>query len=354
MMPEPLEEDPGSSAGIPVVSICLPTLNARSFLEERIDSIFSQSLTDWEVIACDSLSDDGTWEFLQSIAGDPRVRLYQIPRSGLYSGWNECLRRGRAPYIHIATADDTCDPQFLSKLVDRLDAFPQASLAFSDLVHIDRWGSPIISESFSNRHSYLRSRGSTQPLSPVETFVSSCHFVPFWNSISSVVFRRSLLDRVGVFPTEFGTCGDVWWALAASCVSPFYYHDEPLATWRRHENQASRRIESHQLEFQIYQAILSARNQFQREIRELIGGLELLPKTVFSYQDIRSFEMSGFSRSMFRNDSGRFLKCLLFYLRKRPALFWHQLRRGFPDVEAPPVLESIANCGTWSRPGPGE
>lgn len=355
-MRDPLEDDPGppSSAGMPVVSICLPTLNARAFLEERIASLFSQSLTDWELIVCDSLSDDGTWEFLQSLEGDPRIRLYQVPRSGLYAGWNECLRRAKGELVHIATADDTCDPQFLSKLVDRLDAFPSASLAFSDLVHIDRSGSPLISGNFSNRHFHLRSLDSTQPLSPIETFLSSCHFVPLWNSISSVVFRKSLLDRVGFFPTKFGTCGDVWWALAASCVASFYYLDEPLATWRLHENQATRKMESHQLEFQIYQAILSARSQFHTEIRERVSGSEPFLETLYSYQDLRSIETSGLSRSVFRNDSGRFLKCLLFHLRKRPALFWHQLRRGFPDVEAPPVLDSIANCAARFRRGPGE
>ena len=73
----------------PVVSICLPTLNARAFLKERIDSILEQTLTGWELIVCDSFSNDGTWEYLQQYNGDPRFRLYQVPREGLYAGWNE-------------------------------------------------------------------------------------------------------------------------------------------------------------------------------------------------------------------------------------------------------------------------
>ncbi len=49
----------------PLVSICLPTLNARRFLEPRMESILAQTLTDWELIVCDSYSNDGTWEYFQ-------------------------------------------------------------------------------------------------------------------------------------------------------------------------------------------------------------------------------------------------------------------------------------------------
>jgi len=343
MMQEPLEEDPcpPSPAGTPVVSICLPTLNARSFLEERIDSLFSQSLTDWELIACDSLSNDGTWEFLQSIKGDPRVRLYQIPRSGLYAGWNECLRRARAPYIHIATADDTCAPDFIEKLVGGLRMHPGAQVAFSDLIEIDDTGAPIPPLTESNRRLHLRAYTDSGFLTARDAFISSCHFIPLWNSMSSVVFRRSLLDRIGYFPTEFGSCGDVWWALAAACVSPFHYLDEPLATWRRHEAQATVGVHGFQLECQIYSAIRSARSSFHNEISGLFDGDDSLLGALFTYQDMRSREMSELTRNVLREDPARFLKSLVYYLQRRPHLVWSQFSCGFRPVEALPVMESI-------------
>jgi hypothetical protein len=114
---------PGSAHFLmsPLVSICLPTLNARRFLEPRMASILSQTLTDWELIVCDSFSDDGTWEYLQQFKDDPRVRLYQVPKEGLYAGWNECLRRCRGEYVYMATADDTCEASLLEKMVGALE-----------------------------------------------------------------------------------------------------------------------------------------------------------------------------------------------------------------------------------------
>jgi glycosyltransferase involved in cell wall biosynthesis len=49
--------------GAPKVSILLPSLNAREFLEPRIDSLLSQTFADWEAIVLDSGSTDGSWDF---------------------------------------------------------------------------------------------------------------------------------------------------------------------------------------------------------------------------------------------------------------------------------------------------
>lgn len=80
-------------------------------------SILAQTLTDWELIVYDSYSDNGTREYFQPFKTDPRVRLYQVPREGLYVGGNECLRcvtGGES--VCVAAADDTCNAECLQKL----------------------------------------------------------------------------------------------------------------------------------------------------------------------------------------------------------------------------------------------
>jgi len=46
----------------PLVSVCLPNFNTRSFLQERIQTIFDQTYDNWEMIVSDNFSDDGSWE----------------------------------------------------------------------------------------------------------------------------------------------------------------------------------------------------------------------------------------------------------------------------------------------------
>src|SRR5688572_20016405 len=102
----------------PRVSICLPNLNTRRYLPERIETIVGQTYPDWELIVSDNYSDDGAWEFFEALASkDPRVDAAQAPRQGLYANWNRCIERARGEFVYIATSDDTMAPDCLEKMV---------------------------------------------------------------------------------------------------------------------------------------------------------------------------------------------------------------------------------------------
>lgn len=60
----------------PLVSILLPNLNTRPFLEERMATILTQTYTNWELIIVDSYSDDGAWEYLSRFRS--RIREWRI------------------------------------------------------------------------------------------------------------------------------------------------------------------------------------------------------------------------------------------------------------------------------------
>src|SRR5438128_4730876 len=126
------------------VSILLPSLNNREFLEPRIDSLLNQTFTDWEAIVLDSYSTDGSWEFFRSIAKtDSRFRLHQIPREGLYPALNRGIDLTRGEFLHIATCDDTMSPEFLSRMLDALARCQQAGIAASDVLLINRDGDEL-------------------------------------------------------------------------------------------------------------------------------------------------------------------------------------------------------------------
>src|SRR5438128_3962160 len=101
------------------VSILLPSLNNREFLEPRIDSLLNQTFSDWEAIVLDSYSTDGSWEFFKSIASnDSRFRLHQVPREGLYAALNRGIKLATGEFLHIATCDDAMLPDFLATLLE--------------------------------------------------------------------------------------------------------------------------------------------------------------------------------------------------------------------------------------------
>jgi glycosyltransferase involved in cell wall biosynthesis len=230
---------------VPLVSLCLPTLNARPFLDERAASLFSQTLADWELLVCDSLSDDGSWEFLQTLGRDRRVRLHRVPREGLYAGWNECLKRATGRYIHMATADDTANPRFLERLVSALEAHPDVDLAVCQFDFIDARGQvldppprPRLDEQYGPWLNVPHRR-------PREAEILQ-HFsvgIP-WTTASCLVFRSSLLEKTGLFRPDLGPDADRYWSLRASLHSDTISLPEHLATWRQHEAQASRNVDA--------------------------------------------------------------------------------------------------------------
>jgi GT2 family glycosyltransferase len=224
---------------IPLVSICLPSLNTRPFLEERMETIFSQTVTDWELIVCDSYSDDRSWEFFQKFNGDKRVRLFQVPREGLYAGWNECLRRATGEYVYIAPSDDTMQPTLLECLLVPLGGLPEVDIALCDHHHINEHGQPIprdrrFSDEILGEWVHIPSVRSGQ----TEFLLHMCS-VTLWGTMNSLLFRRRLLGRVGHFTTRFGSFGDIDWTLRSSLATDIAWVPQALAGFRFHKDQAT-------------------------------------------------------------------------------------------------------------------
>lgn len=205
-----------------------------------MESIFSQTHQDWELIVCDSYSDDGTWEYLQQFKHDPRVHLFQVPKEGLYAGWNECLKRATGEYIYFATADDTMLPNCLSTFIKSFDLVQDVEIVLTEVLRIDANGNLIDYErpqiwKFLNPQHPLQA----ERLSGHTFFILLCGFASGFGSITGLMLRRSLFEKTGPFPTDLWFLGDCEWALKAVLHSDVLVLPMKLATWRSHDHQAS-------------------------------------------------------------------------------------------------------------------
>lgn len=222
-----------------MISICLPTLNARAFLEERMDSILCQTVTDWELIVCDSYSSDGTWEYLLQFASDPRIHLHQVPKEGLYAGWNECLRRAKGEYVYVATADDTMEPNCLEHLQRALESHPDVDLALSEVRRMDDRGNTLNLQRADIWRMLEPQEGRCERVPGSSFFLLLCGLAQGFGSVTGLLVRRRLFEKTGPFPTDQSFLGDCEWALKAVLHSDVLIVPGLLATWRRHGDQAS-------------------------------------------------------------------------------------------------------------------
>lgn len=91
---------------IPVLAALMSTYNSAAYLRATIDSVLSQSFTDFEFVIVDDGSTDDTVSIINSYQ-DPRIRLFcRSENKGVGYSLQEAIQHVRAPYVIKVDSDD--------------------------------------------------------------------------------------------------------------------------------------------------------------------------------------------------------------------------------------------------------
>lgn len=101
------------------VSILMPIKNAMPFLEDCLTSIKSQTWSDWELIAVDDQSTDGSFELMCS-EEDPRIQIHRSSGNGVIPALQMAHAHATGALLTRMDADDLMTPIRLEKMVDLL------------------------------------------------------------------------------------------------------------------------------------------------------------------------------------------------------------------------------------------
>lgn len=169
----------------PTVSVVLSVRNGGTDLPKALETILNQSFSDFELIAINNGSTDGTRAFLNQIA-DPRVRVYHQEDKGLAAALNRGISLARGRYIARQDHDDWALPTRIAKQVAFLDAHPDYGLVGT---RAEIW----IGDNPTGRfHDH-----------PSED--EELRFGLLFNNLfvhSSVMIRKAALDQVGPYTTD--------------------------------------------------------------------------------------------------------------------------------------------------------
>lgn len=92
--------------GVPRVSVIINTYNSTRYLDETLDSLCAQTVTDWEAVVWDNRSEDDTVARIQA-RGDPRFRVAVAPRKmTLAEARTHALDLARAEWMAFLDHDD--------------------------------------------------------------------------------------------------------------------------------------------------------------------------------------------------------------------------------------------------------
>jgi glycosyltransferase involved in cell wall biosynthesis len=130
-----------SAGKSPMVSFLIPVYNAEPFVRETLDTVLAQTFPDFECIAIDDGSKDGSLSILRDFAArDDRIRVVTRPNKGLVATLNEGIDLARGEFLARLDADDLCNPRRLELQVEQMCREPDLVALGSGALAIDERG----------------------------------------------------------------------------------------------------------------------------------------------------------------------------------------------------------------------
>lgn len=179
-----------------LVSIIVVNYNGAEFIAETIESIYSQSYTNWELIVVDNNSSDNSIEILKKYAN---VKLIQSKENnGFAKGNNIGIRESKGELIALLNNDAVAASDWLEKMVSTLENNEELGSCGCKIVS---YYEPDLLDSAGlliNVSGLSRARGRNESISSYDS--SDYILIP---SGCAAIYKKVALDEVGLFDEDF-------------------------------------------------------------------------------------------------------------------------------------------------------
>lgn len=309
------------------ISIVVPLYNKVNEVCRALDSIFAQTIQDFELIIVDGGSTDGSLDVIKKYEDDPRYHLIHQKSQGVSNGRNEGILSSSNDLIAFLDADDEWMPTFLEEILELYHKYPTAGLYatayFSIYGNLSRsvdiigippkpWKGVI--------DSYFLSTAMTMqpPFSP------SCVAIP-----------KSTFEQAGYFDSRFriGEDTELWGRIALSHSIAYSTNEGAKYYWIANNKATDTRNEIDHHPF--YKYIMS--HPMKSELMGSVTGLRL-------YLEMEELNMAYVNliagNKAYVRDNLNFVKSK--YFRKRKILFHVFLHMPHLIVKRIPLIKQYS------------
>ena len=213
--------------------IVMSTYNGKAYLQEQLESVLRQTVSDFLLLIRDDGSSDGTPDLLRELS-DPRVRLIlgeNLGPAGSFFALLDAARQENADFVFFCDQDDIWMPDKLERLLAEMGKCPAGpALVFSDFAMIDGSGSVTGDSYTAMAQLRIPADGNFFPKLLAQPYVFGC----------ASVLNRELLELVKDPPAGIEMY-DCWIALVASLLGTVRYLPQSTIYHRFHSSNATGR-----------------------------------------------------------------------------------------------------------------
>lgn len=192
----------GEGHGNVRVSVIIPVYNAANRLSHCLRSLEAQTLRDFEVIAVNDGSTDGSLAMLRAWLDRLRLRIVEQRNSGAAAARNAALALASGEYVYMLDADDFIHPRLLECAVDAIESH-RADFALFDFKKVEPADCDRVCAEFQSDRTEPRILPIAE--SPLKWFVGKNLLPTTWRflfrrtSLAGMAFRERIIYEDNVF-----------------------------------------------------------------------------------------------------------------------------------------------------------
>jgi len=179
-----------------MISVVMPVFNGERFLAEAMDSLLAQTFRDFEIVAVDDGSTDGTPAILNAFARkDSRVKVVRGDHAGISAALNRGIEAATHDWIARMDADDVATPDRFEKQIAAARTNPGVVVWGTYAQHVDSNGKVLgISKTGpTSEDEYRKLRNAGEDVYVIHP---------------TSMLRRDVVLKVGGYDSKFNFCED--------------------------------------------------------------------------------------------------------------------------------------------------
>lgn len=241
----------------PLVSAIIPVYNGEGYIEQALESIFVQNLSDIEILVIDDGSTDGSWERLQRYRD--RIRLFRQLNSGVAMARNHGLKNASGAYITFLDADDLWLPDKTERQLAFLNDHPEYGVCYGRYIFFDENGE-------------ISARNDKNYQGPTGWILNDILLHIGFIGVGTMMVRRECVAHTGGFNEGLVTGEDTNWCMRLAHDFQFGFLPGPVSLYRVHAGGLTKQplkergtIKSLDNVVELYPELHPSRNKIVRE-----------------------------------------------------------------------------------------